>query len=422
MGFQHVPSVFPEIDDIPHAFHPAGAEGASGSQERAVGVDLVPVDVREAGVNGDGPDLQDGEDRPPVRLKVGGELDLHVALHLLLGYGQKPVHNVRHREGVVFQHLGERDVLRTFGECGVDDAHIGIVPGGHYPGERPELAAVHDIEPLQVDGVVNRSEETLRLHTEGEHRLLRVGHSELRRGRLEHVLGILRGKAQHLLAVHHGLSETVGNLHDSILSLFVADWIEIDGAGHTRQSREIIAAVLASAHLLDHDGHLLLGDDVAGRYHIALGRREIDAGIDALDGLGEKAELLVGVLGAREHIGRIHSGERLVVRVLELRGGTYRQRLANDLDEGAKRLQEFLRKVRRDELREEVAVAQVRIDHVLEAVLLDEAVEPVGGDDEGARHHHVHVLPLVIQIVFVKYFVQESEAAGLAADGAGPEP
>ena len=58
----------------------------------------------------------------------------------------------------------------------------------------------------------------------------------------------------------------------------------------------------------------------------------------------------------------------------------------------------------------------------MEAILEYKAVEPVCGDDNGARNSNPHVLPLVVELVFEQDVVQEREPAGFAAERALAEP
>ena len=235
------------------------------------------------------------------------------------------------------------------------------------------------------------------------------------------MLGVFRRETKHLLAVHDSLAEAVGDLDYAVFGLLMPDGIEIDGPGHARHGREEITSILAAAYLLYDDSHLLFRDDIAGREDVTLGRREEYARIHALDSLGKQAELLCAVLGPRDHIRRVHARKRLMVGVFKARGRTHRQGTADDLDECLERIHQLLRKVGRDKLRQQVAVAHVGIDDVLKAVLGDEAVEPVGRDDESTGYHHMHVLPLVVEIVFLEDVVQESQAARLATDGSGTQ-
>lgn len=84
----------------------------------------------------------------------------------------------------------------------------------------------------------------------------------------EHVLGISE-RTGELSPRHNSFSESEGKFYHTILGLLVADWIEIDAAGNTGQSGEVVAFVFASAYFLHDYGHLLLRDNVSGSSDVA---------------------------------------------------------------------------------------------------------------------------------------------------------
>ena len=117
----------------------------------------------------------------------------------------------------------------------------------------------------------------------------------------------------------------------------------------------------------------------------------------------------------RYHVGRIHAGEGLVVGVFEYRGGAHRERTAHVAYEDSQGVGEVRRQGGGHELGENLGVAEVGVDHVLEAVLEDEAVEIFGGDHQRAGHEHPHILPLAVEVVFGENVVQEGETPGFSA-------
>ena len=229
--------------------------------------------------------------------------------------------------------------------------------------------------------------------------------------------GVGRGEAERLLAVHDRLAEAEGQADDALLGLLVAHRIEVQRPGDAGKRREPQAVVLAAAHFLQDDGHLLLGDHVAGGQDVASGGSVIHRGVYALDGLGDEPQLLVLVFRRRDHAGGIDAGERLVVRVFQLGGRPDGERLADVADKDAEGLRQVLGQGGGDEFREDLLVGEVRVDDVLEAVLEDEPVEESRRDHQGAGDQHAHTLPFVVQVVALEHLVQESEAAGLAAQG-----
>ena len=416
----HVEGGFAQVHEVTHPGDPSRTDGAAGRYQGALRVDAAPVHLRTEAVGGDGPYLQDVEDGRRIRtgVQVGREFDLHPALDLLFHDVQQLVQDVRQREGVVFEDVRESHEFRALRGRRVHHAHILVVVGGNHFGESPEAFAFRGRDTVQVDRIVDGGLEFVRLQVECEHRLLRLAHHQLRRRGLQDVARVFRREAEHLVAVHDGLAEAESHFRDTVFRLLVADRVEIDRTGHAREGREEIALVLAAADLLQDDGHLLLGEHVGRGCDIASGRGEVHGGIDTLDRLGEQAELLVLVLRMRNHIGRIHTRKRLVVRIFQLGRRTHRERLAHVADEDTQRIRKLLRERRSHEFREDFGVREIGVDDIFQAVLPDERVEVFGGDDQRAGYQHAHVLPLVVQVVFLEYVVQKGEAARLAAQGA----
>ena len=402
-----------------HALDPARADGAAGTDQRTVGVDVAPVHLGIQAVGGDGPYLQHVEDGGAVSsdVQVGGKLDLDAALDFLLRDLKQLVQDVRQREGIVFEDVREGDEFRAGRSRRIHHALVLVVIGGDHAGEVAERAAVRDRDAVQVDRVVDAGLELIRLKIKRIHGLLRLRHHQLGCRSLQDIARVFRGETEHLVTVHDGLAQAQGDLGDAVLRRLIADRVEVDRTGHAREGREEIAPVLAAADLLQHDGHLLLGEHVRRGRDVASRRGEIHGGVNALDSLGQQAELLVLVLRVRDHISRIDPRKRLIVRVLQLRRRAHGQRLADVADEDAKRLRQLQRQGRSHELREDLGIRQVGIDDVFQTILTDETVEILRRDHERTRHEHAHVFPLVVEIVFLEDMVQERQAARLAAQG-----
>ena len=220
----------------------------------------------------------------------------------------------------------------------------------------------------------------------------------LRTLRNNRVAGVLMSHAIGSMDGSHIL-ETLG---DRIpLVQFDRVFGELPGAKVVSNNAE--GAYQATKHLIEHllqdDGHLLFGNHVAGGRDVATRGGVVHRCVHALDGLGNDPQLLVLVLGGRDHIGGIYAGKRLIVRVFQFGGGTDRQRFPDMVDEGAQGFRQVPGQGGRDEFREDFLVGKVGVDHVLQAVLQDEAVEELGRDDEGAGHEDAHTFPFVIQVV-----------------------
>ena len=213
--------------------------------------------------------------------------------------------------------MGEGDGLGTLGEGRIHHALVFVVVGGAHFLERGKTVAVAYLDAFQVHGIVHGGFEFFRLQVQGVHLLLGFPHAKFRGRCLQHMLGIGRGETEHLVAIDHGFSQAVGQLYNAFLRFFVADGIEIHAARHAGQGGEEEALFLAAAHLLQDDGHLFFRDHVGRGGDIATRSGKIHAGIDALDGFGQQAQLLVFVFYRRNHVGGVNARKRLVIRIFQ---------------------------------------------------------------------------------------------------------
>ena len=148
----------------------------------------------------------------------------------------------------------------------------------------------------------------------------------------------------------------------------------------------------------------------------------VSRSVDALYGFVEHTEHLLSVLGIRNHVSGINSGERLVIAVLELRAGPDRKRSVHSLEIGSQLCDKLLRKTRGHEFGEYLVVRKFGVDYILETVLLDELVEIVGADDYRSRDGQAHVRICVRETVLFYQRIKESETSGLAAEGTVAKP
>ena len=79
------------------------------------------------------------------------------------------------------------------------------------------------------------------------------------------------------------------------------------------------------------------------------------------------------------------------------------------------RTDQFLRQGCRYELGQQLLVAQVRIDHVLQAVVVNEPVKILRCQHHGPRHQHTDAFPAVVQVVLLQHMVEERESSTLTA-------
>jgi len=87
---------------------------------------------------------------------------------------------------------------------------------------------------------------------------------------LQHLLRVAGRETQRAAAVDDQLAQSEGDVADPLFGRLVAYGVVVDRPRHARQGREEEPVLLRAAHLLDHDGHLLLGDQVLRRLHVGL--------------------------------------------------------------------------------------------------------------------------------------------------------
>ena len=84
-------------------------------------------------------------------------------------------------------------------------------------------------------------------------------------------------------------------------------------------------------------------------------------------------------------------------------------------DEMPQRFCQLVGQGRSHELRQYLIVRNLRVYHILQAVVVDELVEIIRGNHHCPRHEDTHTLPLVVQVVFLQDMVQERQSSALAA-------
>lgn len=159
LGRERVEGLGFHIDDVGDVGHLPDAEGLLAVDQRAGGVDLVPVDGPVVLVVDDRTDLQQVENLPLSgrHVHVDGEFHLHGTAHLLGAHREDVRDDFGQREGVVLEDVVERDDLASLVERAVGDAFVLAVPDRADEFRVAEAADLGESQPAQVHRVVDRS-------------------------------------------------------------------------------------------------------------------------------------------------------------------------------------------------------------------------------------------------------------------------
>ena len=195
----------------------------------------------------------------------------------------------------------------------------------------------------------------------------------------------MRRVVPHVVAVGDAFAETERQRHHPILAFVARNRIVIERAGHGRQRRVETSVVTITKDLLDHHCHLLsivVEPGSSARNH---GAAEECGCPGELQSPGKSTVTRLEVfLGIGDHLGCEDSGERSVVHILEIAGGSNRQRIRHH----AKHVMEIFPGTRGQlsalKLPRNPAVGEIFAGDLPEAVTLHE-----GGKDIRGDHHRL---------------------------------
>ena len=247
-----------------------------------------------------------------------GKLYLHRTLHGFLSFGKHHLHGLCQWKRAVAEHVGERNhsaatsivTVAQHSVCGVVSAGCQAqcaCAGELLHGQR------HDVEAVVCCKIVGRHGGA----AQGEKAALCVAQSKVEGGCLQNVSGMPRRKAQAFAAVHDIFAEPYGDLCHSVLWLFVAERIVVQRASYAAESRKIIVAVVFSHYFLYYYSHFFLVYDIARGSHVGFARAIEYGSIYALYGGDKHAQAFFTRCAQWHHVGGIHPGKRLVVRIFE---------------------------------------------------------------------------------------------------------
>ena len=253
----------------------------------------------------DRPDLQQVEGRLlRIRLvDIDRELDLNRASHLRLTDLQQLIERLRQRKDIVLKDIHERENLPPTRIIAIpDDLVVRIIRRDNIF-KRTLLFRVLQAEADEVKGVVYG--EILRrvLQVQRVKTGLRLFQGKIHRTHLQNTVWMSGRETQRQATIYDIFTQAQRDIGDSILRLLIADRVEIQRTGHTRDRRIEMILVAVAHHLLQDNSHLLLVDQIGGRRHISLTVTIEHRSIDRLDRVAHYPQHLILLLDLRHHIG-----------------------------------------------------------------------------------------------------------------------
>ena len=228
---------------------------------------------------------------------------------------------------------------------------------------------------------------------------------------------MIRTDTQGLTTIHDILTQSEGETGYAFLCLFISYRIIVKRTEHTTHRWVEAGAIILTHHLLQDNRHLLLVDDVAGGSHIRLGITIEHGGIHALDGTSQHLKHLIFILKIRNHIGRIDTGKRLIVRILKKRTGTDGDRTLRCLEEGEEVSYQGIRQLRMQKMLQYLIIAGIAQRYRIEIVAHHKFIEDIGTEHHGFRNLHGGILILIELQMALNDIVEKGKSSTLSAQG-----
>ena len=174
-------------------------------------------------------DLKQFHCETSVLCHICSKLHLHIAHQLALADLHKVSKNLCHRVPVVLEDSIKRDYTRTFGS---DSRKHPVVFYTECRCNEFRMRAVRkdfsDLSVVKVYTFVTRDLEGTRTEVKGIHKLLGVSQSQFCLRELENLLWVFRIESQRVASVNDCLSESEGQVDDSVFRLLASDRVEVD--------------------------------------------------------------------------------------------------------------------------------------------------------------------------------------------------
>ena len=226
---------------------------------------------------------------------------------------------------------------------------------------------------------------------------------------------MIRTYPERQAPVHNVLAQTQGQAHDSLFGLFVPYRIVVQRAGYPRNRRIETVAMLRTHYLLQDDCHLFLVNHIAGSLHIRLAVLIVYRCIYPLDGITQHPVHGFLVFQIRNHIGRIDTGKRLVMRVFQQARRTDGDRRAHHIEEGQEVFHQPFRQAGTEEGIQDHLIGCITQGYLIQVVCIHELVEDVGTEHHRLRDGYRCVVKLLEFRMTLHHVVDEGQTAALAS-------
>ena len=212
---------------------------------------------------------------------------------------------------------------------------------------------------------------------------------------LQDMMRMIRGHTQSLTAIYDVFTQSQSQRGNALLGLFVANGIIIQRAQHTTYLGIIVRTILLAHHFLQDNRHFFLIDQVASSRHVSLGIMIEHRCIHTLDGTSQHLEHHLLVIKRWNHISRIDSGKRLVVRVFQQRTGTNGYRTLGGIEKRDEVVAQTLWQLGFQEAVQYLFVCRIAQGNVIKIVLVHELVEQIRTKHQRFRNLYLHSFVLI---------------------------
>ena len=141
--------------------------------------------------------------------------------------------------------------------------------------------------------------------------------------------------------------------------------------------------VTRTHNLLQNDRHFFLIDQVGSSRHIGLAIPVKDRGVDCFDGIADGTQHLVLIVDLGHHIGRVDSGEGLIMRIFQQTRRTDGDGAFHHLEKGHQIFDQPRRQTGPEEVFQNRIIIDIAQCNGIQLVRLHKLVENIGTDHHG---------------------------------------
>jgi len=149
---------------------------------------------------------------------------------------------------------------------------------------------------------------------------------------------------------------------------------------------------LRAHHFLQNNRHFLLIDYIRCCSHIRFAVGIKNRSIHSFYSVAQQPKHFISIFKKRNHIGRIYSGERLVMRIFEQTGRPNSNRTSYHLKECHKIIDQFIRQFSLQKIFQNILIRQIGQCNLIKIVCLHKLIENIGAKNHRFRNRDTHTL------------------------------